>query len=88
MTLIYLLICLLYDTFLRIKAGNSLDVFGATLAGAPFVLIGHNKYISWGLTNTEIGVMDFYVEKVDHRDPTKYFYKGKRLRFLLVKRSW
>ena len=63
--------------FLRIKAGNSLDVFGATLAGIPFILIGHNKYISWGLTNTEIGVMDFYVEKVDPHDPTKYFYNGK-----------
>jgi len=61
---------------IRVKVGNIIDVYGVTLPGIPFVLIGHNKYIAWGLTNTQIGVMDFYVEKVDPKNPLRYYYKG------------
>ena len=31
---------------------TDLDVAGATIPGAPFVVIGHNATIAWGLTNT------------------------------------
>lgn len=63
--------------FVRIRVGESLDLFGATLPGIPFVLVGGNRYIAWGLTNTQIGVMDFYVEKVNPEDPSLYYYKGE-----------
>ncbi|MCE4613850.1 MAG: penicillin acylase family protein [Desulfurococcales archaeon] len=65
----------------HIKAGD-LDVYGVTLPGIPFVIIGYNRYISWGLTNTQIGVMDFYVEQVSPEDPTLYYHDGewKRMR--------
>ena len=42
-----------------------LDVAGATIPGAPFVIIGHNQRIAWGLTNSGADVQDFYVEEVD-----------------------
>lgn len=60
----------------HIKAGGSLDVIGVTLPGIPFILIGANRYISWGLTNTQIGVMDFYVERVNPDNPLQYWYDG------------
>ena len=63
----------------RIKVGNDMDVYGVTLLGIPFIIIGHNRYISWGLTDTETGVMDFYVEKVDPNNPGRYYYNGKWL---------
>ena len=48
----------------HVVAGG-LDVSGVTLPSAPFVLIGHNARLAWGLTNTGIDVQDFYVEDVD-----------------------
>ncbi len=60
----------------HIKAGDSLDVIGVTLPGIPFIIIGANRYISWGLTNTQIGVMDFYVEKLNPDNPVQYWYRG------------
>lgn len=46
-------------------AAAELDVAGVTIPGAPFVIIGHNAAIAWGLTNTGADVLDFYVEDVD-----------------------
>ena len=70
--------------FVHVKTEDGLEVFGATLLGIPFAIIGYNKYISWGLTNTEIGVMDFYVEKVNPKDPTLYYFKGRWLKMKQV----
>lgn len=52
-----------------------LDVHGVTLPGVPFVLIGSNPDIAWGLTNTQISVMDFYAEKLSPNG-TLYFHDG------------
>src|SRR5439155_21259056 len=30
--------------------GDGLDVVGATMPGAPAVLIGHNQHVAWGIT--------------------------------------
>lgn len=42
-----------------------LDVYGASIPGIPYVIIGKNKYIAWGVTNAMIDDSDFYVEQVD-----------------------
>jgi penicillin G amidase len=55
-----------------------LDVAGVTLPGAPFVIIGHNNRLAWGLTNTGADVVDFYIEDVDMSTRT-YLYRGERL---------
>ena len=52
-----------------------LDVAGVTLPSTPFVIIGHNKRIAWGLTNTGADVVDFYVEDVD-MSTRQYLYRG------------
>lgn len=50
-----------------------LDVAGASLAGVPFVVIGRNRNIAWGVTNAMVDDEDFYVEEVDSLEhPTRY----------------
>jgi len=42
-----------------------LDVQGVTVPGAPFVIIGHNARVAWGITNTGADVQDFTVQAID-----------------------
>ncbi|HKP16354.1 MAG TPA: penicillin acylase family protein, partial [Gemmatimonadaceae bacterium] len=56
---------------------GKLDVYGATIPGAPAILIGFNRDVAWSLTNTGADVMDFYVEEVDDdRHPTRHRVDG------------
>jgi penicillin amidase len=55
-----------------------LDVSGVTLPSAPFVIIGHNARLAWGLTNTGVDVQDFYVEDVD-MTRRQYLHRGQWL---------
>ncbi len=49
-----------------------LEVMGATLPGVPSVILGRNKRIAWGFTNTGPDTQDLFIEKIDPADPTKY----------------
>ena len=42
-----------------------LDVIGVTIPGVPFVVIGHNRRIAWGFTNSGADVQDFSLERLD-----------------------
>jgi penicillin amidase len=42
-----------------------LDVIGVSVPGTPFVIIGHNARVAWGLTNTGADVQDLYIERID-----------------------
>ncbi|MDW8042471.1 MAG: penicillin acylase family protein [Nitrososphaerota archaeon] len=53
---------------------GELNVRGVTLPGVPFVIIGFNEHVAWGLTNSQIGVTDFYLEKVRGN---QYSFKGE-----------
>lgn len=57
---------------------GGLDVSGVTLPSSPFVIIGHNQRVAWGLTNTGVDVQDFYVEDVD-MTTKKYLFRGEWL---------
>ena len=48
------------------------EIAGGTAAGSPFVLVGHNERIAWGLTTTTADVEDLFVERVDPADPGRY----------------
>ena len=41
------------------------EVMGATLPGVPGVVLGRNRHIAWGFTNTGPDVQDLYIERVD-----------------------
>ena len=57
--------------FARIDAPG-LQVAGATLPGVPLVVLGQNKHVAWGFTNTGPDVQDLYLERINSEDPTRY----------------
>lgn len=57
--------------FARLQAPG-LDVAGATMPGLPPVVLGQNRRIAWGFTNTNPDVQDLYLERIDPRDPRRY----------------
>jgi len=57
--------------FAHLDTGND-AVMGATLPGVPFVVLGRNRHIAWGFTNTDPDVQDLIVEDVHPDDPNRY----------------
>lgn len=53
-------------------ASPNVNVYGVALPGTPAVIIGFNKDVAWGVTNTGSDVMDFY--RLRFRDSTWRFY--------------
>lgn len=53
------------------------DVRGMSMAGIPGVVVGRNDRIAWGVTNVMADDADFYVERIDSVDSTKYLYDGR-----------
>ena len=41
-----------------------IDVYGEGFAGAPGVVLGHNRFIAWGATSNPMDVTDVYQERV------------------------
>lgn len=52
-----------------------MNVYGASLPGAPGVVIGFNDNISWGFTNNYRDVKDFYLIKPASKNT--YWFSGK-----------
>ncbi len=52
------------------------DLVGASFAGAPGVIIGHNARIAWGLTNLGPDVQDLFIERLNPDNPMQYEYQG------------
>ncbi|MBK9715478.1 MAG: penicillin acylase family protein [Kouleothrix sp.] len=52
--------------------GGRIDAIGATLPGAPGIIIGHNQRIAWGVTNTGPDVQDLFVEHINDRNEAEY----------------
>ncbi len=57
--------------FARLHAPG-LDVFGATLPGVPYVILGRTPKVAWGFTNTGTDALDLYLERVDPDDLQRY----------------
>jgi penicillin amidase len=56
--------------------GPGFDVAGATVAGQPVVILGHNRDLAWS-TNVGMGDnVDLYVETLNPDDRTQYRYRG------------
>jgi penicillin G amidase len=48
---------------IHLKAGET-DAIGSGFAGAPGVIVGHNRFIAWGATVNPSDVTDVYAEQV------------------------
>jgi len=61
---------------LHINAPN-LDVSGMSIPGVPFVIVGRNQRVAWGVTNAMMDDEDFYIEQVDSlQHPTRYRFNN------------
>ena len=49
-----------------------LDVVGESLPGTPGVIAGHTAGVAWGFTNAMVDDSDFFIERVDPADTTRY----------------
>jgi penicillin amidase len=57
-------------------------VFGSSIAGAPGIIHGYNRWIAWGSTNNEVDVTDTFAEQVvpDPSSPSRLstLFRGTR----------
>jgi penicillin amidase len=58
-----------------------LDVIGASLPGIPGIVIGKNKNIAWGFSNTNPDVQDLYLEKISEKDRNSYISNNLSILF-------
>ena len=63
-----------YENHMEVADG-SLRVTGATFAGIPGVVSGHNDHIAWGITAGRADNQDLYVER-SHPDQRNTFRAG------------
>ena len=52
----------------------SLECIGASFPGIPGCVLGHNKFISWGVTNAMTDIQDLYIMQGNE---THYKYQGE-----------
>jgi penicillin amidase len=56
----------------HVRAGDDFESTGVTFAGQPFPLIGHNRRVAWGFTNSFVDAQDLVVEEFDSAGATRY----------------
>lgn len=63
-----------YEVCLELDDG--MKVYGWSIPGSPGVVVGHNQYLAWGLTN--IGdTQDLFLEERDPENPHRFRYEGE-----------
>lgn len=55
------------------------NVSGMTIPGVPFIVIGHNDSVAWGMTNGMLDDADFYIEQTDTSRPGYYRFRNSSL---------
>jgi len=56
---------------------GKLNVTGVVLPGQPYVIVGHNEDIAWGMTNLTVDNLDFYMETLNPQDSNQYRLNGR-----------
>jgi penicillin amidase len=52
----------------------TVNVYGVSLPGSPCIIIGYNQKISWGVTNVDADVLDWYQVKFKDKTKSEYWY--------------
>jgi len=63
-----------FEIQLKTPTHNS---YGVSLPGAPFVAIGFNDSIAWGVTNSQRDVKDYYEIKFKDQSRSSYWYNNQ-----------
>ncbi len=59
------------------------DVIGYSFPGSPGIIIGRNKTVSWGITNSMVDVQDLFRLRVNEDNPGQYDFNGEWLNFII-----
>jgi penicillin amidase len=62
-----------YEIQLQTPTSNT---YGVSLPGTPFVIIGFNDSIAWGVTNAQRDVKDYYEIKFKDNSRKEYWFNG------------
>nr|MBC8263306.1 penicillin acylase family protein [Anaerolineales bacterium] len=68
--------------FVHLNVGENseaLHVAGVSLPGAPYVMVGHNARIAWGMTLAFTDCEDLFVEQLDPHPTPRYRFKDEWL---------
>ncbi len=52
------------------------SVIGASFPGVPAIVLGHNDWMGWGITNTGADVQDTFIMYERPNNDTHYLYQG------------
>jgi penicillin amidase len=52
------------------------NAYGVSLPGSPFIIIGFNDSIAWGVTNSQRDVKDYYEIKFKDNTKKEYWFNG------------
>lgn len=63
-----------YEMQMETPSGNT---YGVSLPGSPFIIIGFNDSIAWGVTNAQRDVKDYYEVKFKDNSRQEYWYNGQ-----------
>ncbi|MDB5133061.1 MAG: penicillin acylase family protein [Mucilaginibacter sp.] len=55
----------------------TVNVYGVSLPGSPCIIIGYNQKISWGVTNVDAAVLDWYQIKFKDDTKSEYWYNNQ-----------
>lgn len=55
----------------------TVNVYGVSLPGAPCIIIGYNQKISWGVTNVDADILDWYQVKFKDKTKNEYWYNNQ-----------
>ena len=61
----------------------SLNVAGMSIPGVPFVVVGRNQRIAWGVTNEMMDDEDFYIEEVDSLQHPRHYRFNNEWRLII-----
>jgi penicillin amidase len=63
-----------YEIQLHVPGSNT---YGVSLPGSPFVIIGFNDSIAWGVTNAQRDVKDYYQVRFKDETKSEYWFNGQ-----------
>lgn len=63
-----------YEMQLHSPTSNS---YGVSLPGSPFIIIGFNDSIAWGVTNAQRDVKDYYEIRFRDKSKTEYWFNNQ-----------
>lgn len=66
---------------------KTLHIIGASLPGLPYVVIGHNEHVAWGVTNLTADVQDLYIERINSNNFNQYEVEGQWVDMDIVEES-